>query len=854
VNRDRLLLVKSMNTFATIAAAIGMVPPMALSQAPMPDAPAIVRAARANQRPVIDGRESDQVWKSIQPTAGFRQYYPQEDGTPTVLSEFKVAYDDRNLYVFVRAFDPHPDSIMHALTRRDNASPSDIIGLTIDGYHDRRTGVEFAVNPDGVKKDCAVYADTLFDWSWDGVWDAATRVDSLGWTAEFRIPFSQFRYANAQAHTFGFAVWRTSYRHYESSIWPRWRISRGGLISQLGELVGIENIASPHSVAVTPYTVATNMSRRSATGYDRAQLGTVGGDLKYAVGPNLTLDATVNPDFGQVEADPSVLNLTAAETFYPEKRPFFLEGGRQYEFMLGCNTSVCANEGLFYSRRIGRAPQLLNLYGDASSRAATPIATAVKLTGRTGGLSLGVLDAVTEQVGGAADRTIEPRTNYAVLRAVEELAGGRTAFGVMATDVDRVLDPLTESLLRRRAYAGATDFRQRFGRDLELTGSLTGTLVEGSASAIAATQRSSTHYYQRPDAGLSFDSTRRSLSGDAEELSFGKYGGTVQFQTAWQRHSAGLEVNDVGFMQRADLQSLTTGATVNILTPHSIFKIVKVSTGWFKTWNTEWLQLTNGVSADAYTLLTSNWSVEAAMNLPRFPGTFCDDCARGGPAYRLDFQTSPSLVISGDSRRRMVPSLALSETRTSGGRQHIATVNPSLAVNVATRFQASVGALIYRNHDNTQWYGNFTDAANVTHYSFALLEQRTLAFTMRASFAATPNLTLESYAAPFVSTGTYSNVRELSATPRAAGYDSRFLPYVPPPGSASGFDVRQLRSNLVGRWEYRPGSTLFVVWTHGRDGSDSANPDRPWGAEYRSLFTLHPDNTFLVKMTYWLSR
>jgi hypothetical protein len=201
-----------------------------------------------------------------------------------------------------------------------------------------------------------------------------------------------------------------------------------------------------------------------------------------------------------------------------------------------------------------------------------------------------------------------------------------------------------------------------------------------------------------------------------------------------------------------------------------------------------------------------------------------------------------------------VPSLALSETRTTGGRQRVGNVNPSLALNIATRFQASVGALLYRNHDNTQWYGNFTDAANMMHYSFALLEQRTLAFTMRASFAATPNLTLESYAAPFVSTGTYSNFRELSATPRASVYDARFVPYVPPPGSASGFDVRQLRSNIVGRWEYRPGSTLFIVWTHGRDASESANPDRPWSAEYRSLFTLHPDNTFLVKMTYWLSR
>jgi hypothetical protein len=842
--------------YTALAAATVAFAARAAAQATAEGVAAVTRAVRTRQPLVIDGRDDDPVWKTIQPTSGFRQYFPREDGEPTVRTEFKVAYDDHNLYVFIRAFDPHPDSIMHALTRRDVSSASDAIGITIDGYHDRRTGVEFVVNPDGVKKDCAVYADTLYDWSWDGVWDVAARVDSLGWTAEFRIPFSQFRYADEPAHTFGFAVWRSSYRYYESSIWPLWRISRGGLMSQLGQLVGVDGIASPHALVVAPYVAATSTSRRTGTGYDRAQLATAGSDVKYRVGPNLSLDATVRPDFGQVEADPSVLNLTTAETFYPEKRPFFLEGSRLYQFDLGCTVASCANEGLFYSRRIGRAPQLAAVYGDASSPAATPIAAAAKLTGRTDrGLTVAMLDALTERVGGGANQAIEPGTNYAVVRAVQEAFGGQSAFGVMATGVNRVLDASTAGLLRRHAYVGAVDFRQRFGGGpFGVSASLTGSHVDGSAAAIAATQLSSAHYYQRPDGALRFDSTRTSLSGSAQEITIGKYGGMVQFLTQWQRHSAGLEVNDVGYMQRSDLQSLATGATVSVLTPHWMYRQLRLSANWSKSWNNEWLQLGHGVSAQAHVLFTTNWALDGALNVSQLGATFCDRCARGGPALRQDPGMSALLSITADPRRVAVPGIGLNVARGDAGRTHTVTVNPTLTLNLSTRLQAAVGGGLQLGHDNTQWYGNFTDSSRAVHYAFALLEQRTLSVTMRASYAATPNLTFELYAAPFVSTGTYSNTRELSPMPRAPSYDARFTPYIPPPGNADGFDVRQLRSNLVARWEYLPGSTLFVVWTHGRDGSDGASGDRSWRAEYGRLFALHPDNTFVAKVSYWLGR
>ena len=816
--------------------------------------PAITRAYRTTSRITIDGRDDEAIWRSIAPTSGFRQYFPQEDGTPTVETQFKVAYDDRNLYVFVRAFDPHPDSIMRAMTRRDVSSASDAIGITIDGFHDRRTGVEFAINPDGVKKDCAVYADTLFDWSWDGVWDAAARVDSLGWTAEFRIPFSQFRYANTPRHVFGLAVWRGSYRYYESSIWPLWRISRGGLMSQLGDLVGVDDIAPPRAIGLLPYTVTKNVSRLApGGGYGRLERTSLGGDVKYIVGPNITLNATVNPDFGQVEADPSVLNLTTAETFYPEKRPFFLEGSRLYQYDLRCNPVSCANEGIFYSRRIGRAPQLGAVYGDANSVAATPILGAAKLTGRSdGGLSVAMLDALTDRASGNANRTTEPRTNYGVVRLVQELDGGRVALGATGTTVDRALDRFTSDTLRQSAYVGAFDFRSRFGA-WGLSGSLTGSRVAGTAHSIAATQLAPTHNFQRPDGHFTFDSARTALAGDAEEITLGRYSGVVQFLTSWQRHSAGLEVNDVGYMQRSNFQTASAGVSATIRTPHGIFRTIQTVEAWSRNWTTDWLPIGENLTADVNTRFVNNWTLDVGAIGSQLGVTFCDLCARGGPAIRQGMSIAPAITLGGDSRRGLVPTLAIAGAIGEGGRSRTWTLSPSVTVQVVTRLQGSLGASYTSNINDTQWFGNFTDTGGTTHYAFALLDQRTLSLTARGSFAATPNLTFELYASPFTSVGRYSDVRELSATPRAASFDERFVAYTTPSQAVRGFAVRQLRSNVVTRWEYRPGSTLFVVWTHGRDARDPVTDLPSFSDQYRRLFAAHPDNTFLVKMSYWLS-
>ena len=443
---------------------------------------ATASASRAVQAPSIDGRDDDAAWRDAAPITEFRQFDPVEDAEPSMRTEARVIYDDAHLYVLVRAFDPRPDSIIALLSRRDLRTASDQIKVMVDSYHDRRTGFEFAVNPAGVKRDYYTYDDSQEDVSWDAVWDVATRIDSLGWTAEFRIPLSQLRYPPAASHTFGVMIVRELARRNERVSWPLLRRSRNAIASQFGDVGGLTGLGSPRRLEIAPYALVRNVGAVRTDGIRRSQQGTMGADLKYGLTSNLTLDGTINPDFGQVEADPAQLNLTAFETFFEERRPFFLEGMSIFKF--GQDP-----EQLFYSRRIGRAPQLAGLApDDVDVPGASRILGAGKLTGRVaGGTSLGVLAAMTDrtQAGGT---TIEPRTTYGLTRATRELRQGESAFGVIATVVDRALGAGQAPYLRSGAYAAGVDGRHRFGAGrYEITGSLAASSVRGSAEAIART-------------------------------------------------------------------------------------------------------------------------------------------------------------------------------------------------------------------------------------------------------------------------------------------------------------------------------------------------------------------------------
>ena len=843
------------------SAALSIQVPAQLVATDPPVRSGITRAVRSAEPLTIDGRADEAVWQSAPRTSQFRQFEPHPDGEPSFRTEFQVAYDTRNLYVYVRAYDPHPDSIMQALTRRDVRGPSDQIKVLVDAYHDRRSGFEFAVNPAGVKRDFAVSNDDDEDGTWNGVWDVATVVDSLGWAAEFRIPLSQLRFPAGARHTFGFGVWRDIERYAERVSWPLYAITRNGMMSQLGELEGLTGLGAGHRLELTPYAVTKNVSRATATGdFDHVQQLTLGGDLKYGITPNITLDATINPDFGQVESDPAVLNLSAFETFLAERRPFFSEGTGFYRFALNCYIVVdCStNEGLFYSRRIGRAPTLLNSYGDGATPTATPIAAAAKLTGRTAhGLSFGVLNALTQEVIGTERRTAEPRTNYAVVRAQQDLRGGEAGISWIGTAVNRALDDWTDPVLHRSAYVTGVSARNRFGGgNYEVNASFTASHVTGTREAILRTQRSPVHYFQQPDDDHDLDPNRTSLGGHAAQLKFGKYGGgATRFETSFVRQSAGFEPNDLGFLRRADVQDWSTWAALSFRTPRGIYRWMQLNANHWETWNTSGRRLENAVNMNGHMGLHNNWNVHAGGTVSKLGTSFCDRCTRGGPVLRSSRAIYPWFGVNGDSRGRLVPSMWVNLGYYDGGESRSVSLSPSLTIRLSTRFEANVGASVENVDSYAQWYDNFTDPDGAsTHHAFARLDQRTLSMSLRLNYVASPDLSLEFYGQPFVSTGTWSDFRELSDTPTASRLADRFQPFTPPAGSPDAFRFAQLRTNTVLRWEYRPGSTVFVVWAHGRRDDSDVRSDRSWTREYRDLFELHPDNTFLIKVAYWLNR
>jgi len=815
----------------------------------------VATAIRASSSPQIDGLDTDALWREALSVDGFRQFDPKEDVEPTLRSEARFAYDDRNLYVLVRAFDPRPDSIMALLSRRDERTQSDYIRVIVDSYHDRRTGYQFMVNPAGVKRDLYLYNDTSEDISWDAVWDVKTSIDSLGWLAEFRIPLSQLRYPKKESHTFGVAVHREVGRTNERSSWPVWRRSQSGLASQLGEVQGITGISSPRRLEIMPYSVQSNSSVVRAGDFARTQRGTVGADIKYGLSSNLTLDAAINPDFGQVEADPSVLNLSAFEQFFGEQRPFFLEGTGILRFDQDCNDGQCT--GLFYSRRIGRAPQLGFLSPDFNAvPTSSTILGAAKITGRLGnGMSVGILNAITDREMAGDQIEVEPRTNYFVARLNQDLRGGRSGVGAILTAVNRDLDASAEPYLRSAAYTAGIDARHRFGPggNFSISGNAVGSLVRGSEEAIAATQRSSVHYFQRPGDDLEYDPTRTDLSGYGLNVGLNKNGGGItRFWTGGWYKSPGLEINDVGFMTNVNNMGWSNWFAFVFQEPKAFYRRLQIN---FNQWNGFMVDGTNtgvGGNINVNTTFKNMWFMYAGIGGER--ASVCGTCLRGGPYLNEDANLNSWFGFSGDSRKSIVPGLSTWYNRRDGGESFNYGLNPYMNLRIASRFSGQLGLTYQKNVDDRQWMRNFgTIGSDTTHYTVGHLSQQTLNLNARLNFTASPTLSLQFYGSPFVSVGEYSDWREVVA-PRHALYAERYRPFtLGGDPTAYDFNFKQFRSNLVMRWEYRPGSTLFLVWGQGREqGNQDLGNFRGW-RDYQNLFSAHPANTFLIKASYWFS-
>jgi hypothetical protein len=840
----------------------------------------------------IDGRLEEAAWSAAEVARDFVQQRPTAGEPATERTEARILYTRDAVYVGMRMYDAAPDSITTQLARRDATGlTSDWAHVLIDSYHDRRTAFRFSVNPSGVKRDVMHYDDTSEDSGWDAVWEVATAVDSLGWTAEFRIPLSQLRYQamESDAETvWGINFIRDIARRDERSWWAAVPPNAGGLVSLFGELHGLRGLPSLRRIEIMPYSVG-RLTRAPDAGTNNpfyssnALWGSVGGDLRYGITSNLTLTATANPDFGQVEADPSQVNLSAFETFLQERRPFFQEGANIFQFGVGMGEGN--GEQLFYSRRIGRAPQR-GVYvqgGYVDTPETSPILAAAKLSGKVGnGWSVGVLNATTgavhaqvDSLGLRRDEPVEPLTNYAVARVTRDFRGGQSTFGGIFTATNRRLEDEPLQFLNTAAYAGGVDLRHRFGGgDYRLNASLLGSHIEGSERAILRAQRSPARYLQRPDADhLELDPTRTSLQGTAASLELLKLsGGHWRWGSGVSARTPGFEVNDLGFQQAAD--QIQHGGFIG----YDQFKAQGPFRNWglfvngWHGWTFGGERIALGGNINGNYQLKNLWSGYGGVN--RNQSTLSVTALRGGPAIVRPGRTNFWTGINSDRRKPVSFNAHVDgsfEDETEGG--HLG-FSAGMSYRPASHVSLSLSPMV--SMATAAWQCATPPSCRAgDRYLFARLDQRTVALTARLNYTFTPNLSLQFYAQPFLSSGEYSEFMEVKDQ-RAARFADRFQRYAPEQirydaeehsyavrltaGQAEpdftfgnpNFNFRQLRSNAVLRWEYRPGSTLFLVWSQGRTGFDSDGSFR-FRHDATELFNAEPTNVFLIKLNYWLN-
>ncbi len=801
----------------------------------------------------VDGDLSDAIWQSAAPVTGFVQRTPREGAPATYETEARIAYDATALYIAVQAFDPEPDRIVGIRTRRDEESPSDWIGVIIDSFHDRRSGYEFSVNPAGVKQDAYWFNDTNNDQGWDAVWDVAVSRGPQGWRAEFRIPFSQLRYKPSESATFGLAIVRKIGRLNEVSSWPLLGRSANGYVSSFGELTGLRLDNSPKRLEVVPYVVGNVKTQPVESGNPLSKAtdshGSAGVDLKYALRPSLTLTATINPDFGQVEADPAEVNLSAFESYFSERRPFFVEGSGIFQTDTNCDEG-CGG-GLFYSRRIGRSPRgsaVIPDGGYATAPAQSTILGAAKLTGKIGKFSIGALTAVTGRESATivdgplhSRQTVEPMTGYTVIRARREFRN-QSALGFMVTSTNRARDTATR-FLPGQAYTGGVDWDLRFAGKYALQGQWAATTVRGDAEAIDLLQRSNVHSFQRPDsATLRYDPSRTALTGYAGSAGISKIGGErVRFRSSVSLTSPGFDINDLGFMRRGDERSITNWMQVRYETPSKYLRSFRYNLNQGADWNADGDLLRNWANVNAHVSFKNNWGTGMGGNMNW--QTFDDRATRGGPGVYTNLRQSLWGYVESDQR----PAVSGQFFGIVGGdREHstFSDLNPSLSYRPSSFLKITGGLGFTRNNDQSQWIEQRNG-----QYLFGAIHQRTLGIRTRVNYTITPTLSVQIYAEPFVSAGAYSNFKAL-ADGRSLDYASRYAP-VAYAGNPD-FNYRSFRTTNVLRWEYKPGSTLFAVWQQGRqDTVDRGSFD--FSRDFGGVFSAPARNVFLIKWAYWLN-
>lgn len=865
-------------------------------------------AARRTGLVVLDARLDEEAWKAATPITEFRQIDPDEGKPGTQRTEVRFLFDDDALYVGAKMYDTAgAKGVTTRLVRRDASFDSDYIELVIDGYHDHLGRAFFDLNPSGSKGDNIGIGTSCCDASWDPVWEAATHIDADGWTAEIRIPYSQLRFSRDSVQTWGLQVRRFIKRNNEQDQWAWWGKTESGGPARFGHLEGLRIPHAPAGLELLPYVVSRSSSVASSAGdpfntHGRPTMR-AGLDLKDRLTSNLTLDATINPDFGQVEVDPAVINLSAFETFFPEKRPFFIEGAQVFNFGgLSCN--FCSNvEGMsaFYSRRVGRSPTgaslALNNYPFADVPDATTILGAGKITGRTAsGFTVGLLNAVTgyatakvqTATGERATQQVEPLADYFVGRLKKDYLRGNLVVGAVTSGVTRRLDDTFAPRLAQHAEMYGNDVFYTWHEQMfSFQAQAAVTNVSGDPREILLREQSSARYFQRPDRGAGsggflsnrLDSNATSLGGAGAYARLAKNTGNWFGEMQMNTRTPGYETNDYAFQQRADYLWFNS----------NIGRIWTKPTSWYR----QIIALAGGQTQNNYEGDNNQRQFHAYWQetTPQFwnatffyinrPSVMDDGALRGGPVIKTAQGHYLETDISTDSRSKLIGNWGANvywdaKKATSTSYYASATYRP------ASNLSLSFGPSLSTGRDYAQYVQAVPDTTAKAffgnRYVMSNLDQRTLGLDTRASMTFSPTMSLEAYMQPFFASGRYFHFKEyvaprstetviygkdrgtITETTDATGMVTAYTIDPDGTGAASPFTVddpnfsrQSLRGNAVFRWEYRPGSVLYVAWTQSRS-MDQQFGDLDFTRDRQALFATRPDNIFLVKASLWIPR
>lgn len=837
-----------------------------------------------DSRPVIDGRLDDSFWTQNGTwSETFVQVMPYERVITPSPTRMKVLYDDKYIYVGVYCKNAFPEKMNKFIGNRDDNSLGDLISVAFDTYHDYRAAPEFNLNLGGNKTDLIVTDKLEVNRSWNAVWEGRTHINmpDSSWTAELRIPFSQLRYNQlSESGIWGLHVRRIIRRNNEVQNWSMIPLKNNGHVFSFGEMHGMDDLPKPRGIEFLPYVMGKYKREPKIQGspYQKGALwdGNAGLDAKFALS-DFTLDVTINPDYGQVELDPSVMNLTAYETFYEEKRPFFLEGKHILDFAHG-------SDMMFYTRRIGAPPSyspqgIDQVNSFAGSVQNVPIIGALKLTGTNRrGLTLGAVQSLTARSSVDVTRNgientevVEPLTNYTVAR-IQKNWKGNTLLGGMLTSVNRNLNkPYLKEYMVENAFTGGIDFTQYFADRLyyiDMKGMFSS--LQGSKEAITRIQQNAVHYYQRESAAdyLGVDRNRTSLNGTGGYIKFGRRGNAKwNFTETFNWLSPGFDLNDVGYLKQADKLSNETSIKFRQTDAWKNFRANGITLSQHNQWDYDGNSFGNSFTLDWQSMLINRYQI----NLKQTYGLnwVHSRRLRGGPDIRFGEWYNVVASFNTDKARRFVFSVDYSGDYNLHGDYSFNTFSPNLSFRLGNHVYVSGQFNYVWNLDEMQYVSTVSGVTDRPVYIVGNMDQKTYGLTMKLQVNVTPDISVQWYGSPFTSIAKFKEFKQAKDT-KSRIRPERFYTFKPEEISLKDgrytvqtnteqfsfadpdFSFNEFRSNLVARWEYVPGSTIYLVWEHSMNNNDAFYRSG-WGSNLDRMFGLPTTNIFMIKLNYWFN-